>query len=96
MKIILSNHLRIRLAERKIPQSYPRKILEEPEDNFRDSETGHRIAVRGLKYGGKLRPMAVAYDIIGADLQVITVFPTSDREIENRTKSGRWIGDEKS
>lgn len=94
--IILRNHLKIRLAERKIPQNYPETILKNPAEKFSDSVTGHQIAVKSLRYGGRLRPMAVAYDIIGSDLQVITIFPTSNLEIENRVKSGRWIRDEKN
>lgn len=96
MKIVLSSHLKIRLRERKIPQGYPEKILKEPDNKFHDSITLHKVAVRKLRYGGRARPMAIAYDIIGSDLQVITVFPTTDREIENRIESGRWISDEKN
>lgn len=43
-----------------------------------------------------LRPIVVVYDIIGAEIQVITIYSTSDQEIDNRLKSGRWIKDEKS
>lgn len=35
--------------------------------------------------------MAVAYDIIEDEIQVITVYPTSRTEIDNRLKRGRWI-----
>ena len=96
MKIVLSNHLKIRLKQRKIPQDYPKRILKQSDDNFLDSETGHKIAIKKLRYGGKLRPMVVAYDKIVSEIQVITVYPTTELEIGNRAKSGRWIKDEKN
>lgn len=44
MKIILRPHLKIRLKERKIPQSYPSKILTKPDNRFFYVETNHLIA----------------------------------------------------
>lgn len=96
MKIVLSNHLKIRLSQRKIPQNYPKIILKQSEGNFLDSATGHKIAIKKLRYGGKLRSMVVAYDKIVSEIQVITVYPTTKQEIGNRVKSGRWIKDEKN
>lgn len=49
-----------------------------------------------MEYSGKLRPMALAYDIMGLEIQVITIHPTSKQEIENKLNRGRWIKDEES
>lgn len=95
MKILLRPHLKIRLRERDIPQNYPNKIISDPENKYFDTSTNHRIAVKKLEYNGKLRPMAVAYDIIGLNIQAVTVHPTTDQEIKNKLKRKRWITDEK-
>ena len=96
MKIILRPHLKIRLEQRKIPQNYPGKILARPESKYFDILTSHLIAVRQLEYNGKVRPMTVAYDIIDNEIQVITVHPITNQEINNRVQRRRWIKDEKN
>lgn len=96
MKIALSSHLKIRLKERLIPTSYPQKILSSPDAQYQDAITGHYIATRSLKYNEKVRPMVIAYDIIGKEIQVVTIYPTTHTEIANRVKNTRWIKYEKS
>lgn len=96
MKITLQPHLKIRLIQRKIPQNYPSKVLAKPESEYFDTLTKHSIAVRQLKYNEKLRSMVVAYDIIEEIIQVITIYPISNQEIENRIQRKRWIKYEKN
>lgn len=96
MKIVLIPHLKIRLKERKIPQDYPKTIIQNSEEKYKDFATGYNIAVRSLEYNGKLRPMVVAYDIIESGVRAITVYPTSRQEIENKLKRGRWIKNEEN
>ena len=91
MKIILKSHLKIRLKERKIPQNYPEKILSKPDAKYFDTLRNRPMAVKSLKYEAKIRPMVIAYDIIGEEFQILTVYPTNEQEINNRLKSGRWI-----
>lgn len=88
--------MKIRLKEREIPQSYTTKILSKPDEKFIDTQTNHRIAVKRLAYNGRTRPMVVAYDIIGKEIQVITIHPSSSQEIKNKISKGRWIKNEKS
>lgn len=96
MKINLRPHLKIRLKQREIPQTYPMKILAKPESRFFDNLTGHSIVVRKLRYNERLRPMVVAYDIIGDEIQIITVHPITNQEINNRIQKKRWIKNEKN
>lgn len=96
MKIIIRPHLKLRLKQREIPQDYPGKILTKPTNKYFDSETGHFIAIRSLKYYGKTRPMVVAYDTINSEIQAVTVYPTTSQEIQNRLNSGRWIKNEEN
>lgn len=91
MKITLKPHLKNRLKQRQIPQNYPIKIIDKPDKRYFDTLRGRQIAIKKLTYKNKLRPMMVAYDIIEEEIQVITIHPEKDREIENRLKSGRWI-----
>jgi len=96
VRILLRPHLKIRLKERIIPQNYPNKIVSTPDEKYFDTATNHHIAVKKLEYNGKVRPMAVAYDIIGKIIQVITVHPTTNQEIKNKLKRERWIKNEES
>ncbi len=96
MKIVLIPHLKIRLTERKIPQDYPKTIIQNFEEKYKDIDTGYNIAVRSMEYNEKLRPMVVVYDIIELEIQAITVYPISRQEIENKLNRGRWIKNEES
>jgi len=96
MKIVYRPHLKRRLKQRKIPYDYPKKIYFRAKQKFIDTETDHYIAVSKLEYAGKLRNLAISYDIIGQNIEIVTVHPTSDQEINNKIKSGRWVKDEKS
>ncbi|MDO8570357.1 MAG: hypothetical protein Q7R97_02130 [Candidatus Daviesbacteria bacterium] len=96
MKIILQPHLKIRLKQRLIPQSYPKKIVTEAEFRFFDPLTKHQIAIKVLIYEKKYKPMVVAYDIMDDEIQIITVYPTDEHEIRNRVLSRRWLAYEKN
>lgn len=96
MKIVLRPHLKIRLQQRLIPQDYPRKIISDPEEKYFDTYSHRHIAIKILEYSGKLRPMVVAYDIIGGVIEAVTIHPASDQEISNKLQRGRWIKHEKN
>ena len=96
MKIVLIPHLKIRLKERRIPQDYPKIIIQNSEEKYKDLDTGYNIAVRSMEYSGKLRPMVVAYAIMKSEVIAVTIYPTSRQEIENKLKRGRWIKNEES
>ena len=91
MKIILRPHLKIRLEQRRIPQESPELIVKDPEKRFFDTETGREIAIKKLEYNEKIRSMVVVYDIIEGEIQIITIHPVSEQEIQNKLNRGRWI-----
>ena len=95
MKTVLQPHLKIRLEQRNIPQNYPEKIVSSPDAKYFDTQTDHTIAVKSMEHSGKLRPMAVSYDIIVDTIQIITIHPVSEQEIQNKLERGRWIKYEK-
>lgn len=87
--------MKIRLKERKIPQDYPNQIVFKPDNLFIDNETNHKIAIKKLLYNNKWRPMVVVYDIIELQVQIITIYPTTEQEINKRINRGRWSRNEK-
>ena len=96
MKIVLKPHLKIRLKGRLIPSSYPSKIISQPDHRYFDAATYHLIAIKELKYVGKLRPMVVVYDTIEETIEVVSIYPTDKQEIKNRIKNKRWVKHEKT
>jgi len=90
MKIVYRPHLEIRLKERKFPEDYPKKIVQEPEHRYVDKLTKHIIAIKQLHYAEKLRYIAVAYDIIDSVIEVITIHPVDEAEMRNKVRTGRW------
>ena len=89
MNIVYKPHLLRRLKERKIPKTYPRKIILKPEYRYFDSQTMHYISIRKLKYAKSQRSMVAVYDIIEDEIQVITTYPILSPEIKNKVSSGR-------
>lgn len=90
MKIVYRPHLTRRLQERNIPISYPKKIFQAREEEYFDTITKHRIAIKKLFYAGRLRNMAISYDIIGESAEIITIHPIKQSEIQNKIEVGRW------
>ncbi len=90
MKVIYRSHLKRRLKERKIPDNYPKRIYLESKKKFFDMATNHQIAILELTYSGKLKNLAISYDIIGQQVEIITIHPISTKEIDNKIESGRW------
>lgn len=96
MKIVYRPHLVRRLKERKFPKDYPQKIIKEAEEEFYDTVTKHHIAIKKLRYAGKLKSIVVAYDIIGNNKEIVTIFPISSSELKNKIHAGRWKAYEKN
>ena len=90
MNIIYTNHVKLRLALRRIPEEYPRLIFEKPEQKFFDIREKRIIAIKKLKYNHRLRYIMIAYEIKNACAFIITIHPIREDQIINRIKSGRW------
>lgn len=96
MKIVYKPHLRIRLKQRKIPFSFPKQIIESPEQNYFDTLAKRNIAIKKLFFEDKMRNIVVAYDIIKNEIEIVTIHVISDKEIENKVRIGRWRKNEKN
>ncbi|MEK6964409.1 MAG: hypothetical protein AABX70_08375 [Nanoarchaeota archaeon] len=89
-KIVYTAHLELRLKIRKIPYGYPTRVCEEPDQTFYDQIEGNHIAIKKLKYGGKIRNMMIAYEEKDDSIEIITIHPITDEKIINRTLNERW------
>ncbi len=89
-----TEHLKIRLKLRRIPEDYPNKIYTAPEKKYYDSVENTFIAIKTLYYKGKKRNMMIAYQRKGKTDRIITIHPITDEKILNRIISRRWLEDE--
>jgi len=70
-----------------------KEVLENAKEFYLDSSRGHMIAIAKVNYKGKLRKMLVSYDKISTQLEVITIHPISEKDIEQKIASKRWINE---
>jgi hypothetical protein len=90
-EIIYSPHLILRLKLREIPYSLPREIYQTSKEYYFDKETLKKIAIKEIKFQGKLREMAVIYEEINEHVKLITVHPLKKYQKISKIKSGRWL-----
>ncbi len=90
MQIIYTKHLNLRLKLRNIPYDYPKLIYQSPDEKFIDDWEGSYIAIKKLKYNGKLRNMMIAHEIKNNNVEIITIHPINEEKIISRVISGRW------
>ena len=93
-EITSTNHLKLRLKIRKIPDNYPEVIYKNPDQKFLDNLEQTKIAIKKLKYNKKVRNMMIAYEEKDKEIEIITIHPITDEKILNRIMSGRWIKNE--
>jgi len=93
-KITYTEHLKLRLKIRKIPENYPERIYKNPEQNFFDNLEGTFIAIKKLYYNKKLRDMMIAYQEKDGEVKIVTIHPITDEKIINRIMSRRWTKNE--
>jgi hypothetical protein len=91
MKIVYTQHIISRLKLRKIPKSLAQKTYLERESELYDSIQNHHIALSKQKLFGKIRLLVIVFDKVKDKTELITLYPTTEKEVENRIKVGRWI-----
>lgn len=90
MRIIYRQHLKRRLKERKFPNDYPKKIYQKARFRLFDIETKHYIDIAKMKHAKKRRDLMISHDIIGEDIEIITIHPIPREDIKRRIERGRW------
>ena len=88
--IIYTDHLKLRLRIRKIPFYYPETVYRDADYKFFDNLEKSEIAIKKLKYKGKLTNMMIAYEIYGKKVRIMTIHPVNDEQILNRINNRRW------
>ena len=91
MAVAYDPHLRERWKERRIPESWPREIIEQSEERYYDEATGVYVSIGKRWYKGEEREMAVSYVKEGSDYKAITIHPIADKQKQNRIDAGRWV-----
>ena len=89
-KIVYSSHLRLRLKLREIPYLLPKEIYQTSKEHYFDKETLKKVAINRVKFKEKLREMAVIYEEINNQINLITIHPLKKYQKISRIKSGRW------
>lgn len=91
MTIEFADHLKRRLRLRKIPEEWPREIIEQANVYYWDRETEHWIASGRRLYEGREREFAVAFDWQADVIEVVSILPLKKGQKANRIQAGRWI-----
>lgn len=90
MKIIFSDHLKVRMKLREIPEVIVRKIYLEADEKLYDTETSNLVAIKKILFQGRDKDMAVIYKEFGDEVLLYTVHPLKSGQKENRINKGRW------
>lgn len=90
MQVIYRPHLKLRIKQRNFPESYPKRIYKNARNHYFDTKMNRYIAVSRLKYADGLRNLAIAYDILGRRIEIVTIYPVSDKELRSKIRTGRW------
>lgn len=90
MKIVYSKHAKDRLRIRGISLELPSKVVEEAEERYFDTETGHLVAVKRTELYGKIRDVMVVYKVEMEIFTVLTIHPLKEGQKDKRLEAGRW------
>lgn len=89
-KIVYSSHLLFRLELREISYLLPKRIYQTSKEHYFDKETFKKVAVKKVKFKEKLREIAVIYEEIDSEINLITIHPLKKYQKISRIKSKRW------
>jgi len=92
MRLVFTEHARLRLIERKIDIREVEKVILKPEWKFYDLKNRCNVAIGKRKKEGHY--LIVVYGISKEFVEVITVIDTSKRLekiIKTKVKSRRWV-----
>ena len=89
-RIFYTPHLTLRLRFREIPYSLPKRIYQTSKEHYFDKKTFRKIAVKKIKFKKKIREIAVIYEEINNQINLITIHPLKIYQKVSRISSGRW------
>ena len=91
VRIRYADHLRQRLALRRISPELVEAVYREATERFRDAATGYLIAADRRLIAGRDRDVIVVYDEEPDGVVLITFHPLRESEKARRRAGGRWI-----
>jgi len=90
-EIRYSTHLNVRLKLRDIPYELPAEIYLSPTERHFDAVVEREIAIKPVKYKGKIREMMIVYEEHQECVVIVTIHPLKKNQKDNRIKTGRWL-----
>lgn len=87
LNIVYTAHLKFRLKVRNIPSPLPKKIFKEAKEHYRDSATGHYVAVHKLEFKNKMREFALTYDKKNNAIEIITKSFRLNSSLKNKKRT---------
>lgn len=90
MRVVYTDHLRLRLRVRRIPERVPERIYREAKERYYNHATFRHIAVMSVIYHRRRRKMMIAYDEFPDRVEIVTIHPIESRQISERVLTGRW------
>ena len=89
-EIYYTKHLKLRLKFRKISEDLPREIYLTAKERYFDTATKKSVAVKRIKFEGKLKEIALIYEETPLFVNLITIHPLKKYQKFNRIKFKRW------
>lgn len=90
MRVVYTDHLRLRLRARRIPERVPERIYREAKERYYNHATFRHIAVMSVIYHRRRRKMMIAYDEFPDRVEIVTIHPIESHQISERVLTGRW------
>lgn len=90
MRVVYTDHLKLRLRARRIPERMPERIYRQATERYYNHVTFRHIAVMSVIYHRRRRKMMIAYDEFPDRVEIVTIHPIEDRQISERVLTGRW------
>ncbi|TEU16314.1 MAG: hypothetical protein E3J21_10960 [Anaerolineales bacterium] len=90
MRVVYTDHLKLRLRARRIPERMPERIYREAQERYYNHATFRHVAVMSVIYHRRRRKMMIAYDEFPDRVEIVTIHPIESRQISERVLAGRW------
>ena len=90
MRVVYTDHLKLRLQARRIPTEMPERIYREAKERYYNHATFRHIAVMSVIYHRRRRKMMITYDAFPDRVEIVTIHPIENRQIREQVLAGRW------
>jgi hypothetical protein len=90
VRVVYTDHLKLRLRARRIPAKMPERIHRKAKERYYNHATFRHIAVMSVIYHRRRRKMMIAYDEFPDRVEIVTIHPIESGQIRERVLAGRW------